>query len=202
MLRLQSTLSAAGRGLGLVEVMVSVAVLGTLLAVATPSLLDMLERRRVVAIGLEVANILNFARSESNVAGHPITVHLEKDPSGTLSCAAVNIRHGSDGCKCYLPRAQMCGTVDVAVLRVFQIKNADGVTFEASATKWGAIKNRLTFARNQHSLGVSDVQVNVQGRRTGAQLRVEVNAAHRVRTCTPDGSINGFPLCSNTGVAS
>ena len=190
--------TTALRGLGLVEVMVAVAIIGTLMAVATPSLMDLLERRRVIAVALEVANILNFARSEANVVGEPITVHLEKDPSGVLSCASVNIQNYGDTCKCYLPRETMCGKVNVAVMRVFQIKNAEGVSFEASGN-WGVLSHRLTFARNMHFLGVTDVQVNVKGRRTGAQLRVELNTANRVRTCSPDGSVAGFPSCTPAG---
>ncbi|MFN3304120.1 MAG: Tfp pilus assembly protein FimT/FimU [Roseateles sp.] len=193
---------ARRRGLGLIEVMVSVAIVGTLLAVGTPSLLDLLERRRVAAVALEVANILSYARSEANTVGENITVHLEKDPKGLVSCASANIYHVSDLCKCYLPRASMCGAVAVPVLRVFQVKNADGVSFEATASKWGPLKNRVTFGRNTYSTSIADVQVNVKGKRTGAQLRVELNAANRIRTCTPDGSMSGFPACSIREAAS
>lgn len=193
---------ARHRGLGLIEVMVGVAIVGTLLAVGTPSLLDLLERRRVAAVALEVANVLSFARSEANAIGENLTVHLEKDPNKLLSCVSVNIENGNDFCKCYLPRASMCGGVPVPVLRVFQLKNADGVSFEASATKWGPIKNRLTFGRNMYFTNLADVQVNVKGKRTGAQLRVELNTANRVRTCTPDGSMSGFPACTVKEAAS
>ncbi|MFN3860122.1 MAG: Tfp pilus assembly protein FimT/FimU [Roseateles sp.] len=193
---------ARRRGLGLVEVMVSVAIVGTLLAVATPSLLDLLERRRVAAVALDVANILSFARSEANNMIDGIAVHLEKDPKGLVSCASVNILHVSDFCKCYLPRATMCKGVGVPVLQVYQIKNADGVSFEATASDWGPVKERLTFRRNVYFTSVTDVQVNVKGKRTGAQLRVEMNTANRIRTCTPDGSISGFPACSDSKGAS
>lgn len=188
-------LRRASRGLGLVEVMVGLAVLGVLSAAAIPSMLDLLERRRVVAVGLEIANILNFARSETNVNGDKITVHLEKDPSGVLSCASVNVHHAADVCLCYLPATNMCGKSKIVPVRVFQLKNADGVSFGASASSWGDIPERLTFSRNLHFAEAADVQVNVKGRRTGAQFRVEMNLANRVRICTPDGSINGFPTC-------
>lgn len=184
------------RGLGLVEVMMAVVVLGVLLAVATPSLLDMLERRRVTAVGLEIASILNFARSEANLNGEKMTVHLEKDPNGVTSCASVNVEHVSDFCKCYLPAATMCGSkVKIDVLRLFQIKNADGVSFEATANPWGPKPNQLKFSRVAYYDNATDVQVNVKGRRTGAQFRVELNHANRVRICTPDGSITGYPKC-------
>lgn len=188
-------LGKPSRGIGLVEIMVGVAVLGVLLAVAIPSMQDMFERRRVVAIGLEVASIFNFAKSEANVNGDVVTVHLEKDPSGTLSCASVNAQHAADSCKCYLPEATMCGKATVRTLRLFQVKNSEGVSFDASASTWGGIGERVNFAHNLRSLEVTDLKVNVTGRRTGAKLRVELNSANRIRTCTPDGSISGFPTC-------
>lgn len=196
---------ARRRGLGLVEVMVSVAIVGTLLAVATPSLLDLLERRRVAAVAQDIANILSFARSEANNMIDGITVHLDKDPNGLVSCASVHILDMRDFCKCYLPRATMCkgrGMGVLPVLQVYQIKNADGVSFEASASDWGPLKERLTFRRNVYFTSVTDVQVNVKGKRTGAQLRVEMNTANRIRICTPDGSISGFPACSDSKGAS
>lgn len=182
-------------GLGLVEVLVVVVIVGVLVAVATPSLMGLLERRRVMAVAQELAGILSFARSEANANGDSVVVHLEKDPQNGVSCASVNIHHVNDKCVCYLPQADMCKGVNVPVLRVFQLKNSDGVSFEASATSW-AKANQLVFQRNQYYLNVTDMQIAVQGARTGAQMRVELNAANRIRTCSPDGSISGVPKCS------
>jgi type IV fimbrial biogenesis protein FimT len=183
------------RGLGLVEVMVAVAVMGVLAAVAIPSMLDLLERRRVVAVGLEVANVFNFAKSQALSSGDVITVHLEKDPAEAVSCASVNVQSLVDPCKCYRPAAEMCGKAKVDVLRLFQLQNKDGVSFVATATSWGDKAERVNFARNKPALETADIQVNVKGRRTGAQLRVELNHANRVRVCTPHSSISGFPTC-------
>jgi type IV fimbrial biogenesis protein FimT len=194
--RLKETRTSGG--LGLVEVLVVVLIVGVLTAVATPSLMGLLERRRIMAVTQELAGLLSFARSEANANGDRVTVHLEKDPSNAVSCASVNIQHPSDECVCYLPQADMCKGINVPVLRVFQLKNSDGVSFEASATSWGkhaVAANQLTFERNQHYLDVTGMQITVQGARTGAQMRVELNTANRIRTCSPDGSIGGVAKC-------
>ena len=184
-------------GLSLIELLVAVAVIGVLASFAVPSLSDLMERRRVAAVAQELAGILNYARSETNVNGDFINVHLEKDPTGKRSCAMVNVQSGAQSlCKCYLDRENICGIAPVAILRLFQIENADGVSFEASATQWGALKNVLTFERGRYFPDVSGVNITVTGKRTGAQLRVELNEANRVRTCAPHGSVSGFPVCS------
>ncbi|MDR7332528.1 prepilin-type N-terminal cleavage/methylation domain-containing protein [Roseateles asaccharophilus] len=185
----------ASRGLGLVEVMIGLTVLGVLLAVAVPSMLDLLERRRVVAVGLEVANVFNFAKSQANISGDRVTVHLEKDTGTPVSCVSVNLHNVSDFCKCYREPGSMCGRSTIQVLRWFQVQDSQGVSFAASG-RWAPDKDgQFTISRNYHATDVSDVEVNVTGKRTGAKLKVEINAANRVRTCTPDGSINGFPTC-------
>lgn len=186
------------RGVGLIEILVGLAIVGVLLGVAMPSLADLLEKRRVVAVALELSGILNFAKSEANVNGDAVTVHLDQDPDQKISCAMVNVTIGSDiQCKCYRSVQNMCGSVfHVAILRVFQINNSEGVSFEASATNWGAVPNSLGFTRNTYNLGVTGVKIAVTGRRTNAKLRVELSEVNRVRTCSPDGSITGFPVCS------
>lgn len=186
------------RGLGLVELMVAVAILGVLAGVAIPSLSDLMERRRVAAIAQELAGILNYARSETNVSGDAVHVHLETDPEGKVSCAMVNAQSGvHHRCKCYRQQENMCDGVPVPILRVFQIKNADGVSFEAAATRWrpNPLRNVLTFERGKYFPEISGVNITVTGRRTGAQMRVELNDANRVRTCSPNGSVSGFPTC-------
>jgi hypothetical protein len=85
------------------------------------------------------------------------------------------------------------------VLRVFQVENAKGVSFEAAAPHWegaGALANFVTLQRGQYFPDAAGVNVTVTGKRTGAQLRVELNEVNRVRVCSPDTSISGYPACS------
>lgn len=184
------------QGVSLVEVMVSVAILGVLLSVAIPSLANMMERRRVTAVALEVASILTTARSEANFALDSVVAHMEDDPNNLVSCVAIHVQHGSDSaCKCYNPVNDMCGGTPIPILRDFRVNKADGVSFEATADHWGVYGKRITFAKNQYLSNISGVKVLVSGARTGAQLRVEINDAYRIRTCSPNGSIGGFPAC-------
>ena len=184
------------RGFTLIEVLVGVAILCVILAVAVPSLSEFLERRRVIAAANEVAGVINFARSQPNVIGDKVTVHLEKDASERISCVAVVTFSGSDNCLCY--ETPVCTGAASVLLRSFQLPNDRGVSFEANALSWGTnLANTLTLSRSQATMDATDVEITVTGRRSGAQLRLEINNLGRVRLCSPNSSINGYGTCAN-----
>ncbi|MGQ3050734.1 MAG: pilus assembly FimT family protein, partial [Roseateles sp.] len=62
------------RGVGLIEILVAVAIVGVLLAAATPSLSDFMERRRVFAAAGDLSYLSACANSEANVIGAGVTV--------------------------------------------------------------------------------------------------------------------------------
>lgn len=184
----------AARGLGLIELMVATVVLGVIVAVAAPSLRDLLERRRIAAVAGELANIFAFARSEANVnADQTLVLHMENDPSGNVSCVALTVLHPSDAWKCYQTQTNLIRAI---LLRLFLIPASDNVSFQTTATQWGLDPNRMYFVRNRPDTSVSGVAITITGRRTGAQLRLEYNQAGRVHTCSPHGTMGGYPVCS------
>lgn len=183
------------RGLTLVEALVALAVLGVVLAMATPSLADLLERRRIIAAADEISSVIHHARSEPNVIGDKLTLHFDVDASERLSCVALVTQSGMDMCKCY--ETPVCASGGSKLLRVFQLENARGVSFLAHADSWGSNEvNWLTLSRRQAMMDATGVEIDVKGRRTGAQLRLEMNNFGRVRICSPNNSISGYPTCS------
>jgi type IV fimbrial biogenesis protein FimT len=187
--------SPSRRGVTLIEVLVSLAIVGVLLAVATPSLSDFMERRRVVATANDIADIFHYARSEINQTADRLTLHLEVDPSEQVSCAAVVTQANVDKCNCH--EKPVCNGGGAQLLRHYQIDNASGVSFKASADSWGTNQtNTLKLTNRQTMMDATGVQINVKGRRSGAQMRLDVNALGRVRMCSPGGSIGGYPQCS------
>jgi type IV fimbrial biogenesis protein FimT len=181
-------------GVTLIEVLVSLAIVGVLLAVATPSLSDFMERRRVVAAANEVADIIHFARSERNVIGNKVILHFDIDPSEKQSCVALVTASGVSSCKCY--ETPICTGTASVLLRSYVIENARGVSFQAHADSWGInIPNTVALTRNQAMTDAVNVQITVAGSRSGAHMRVEMNGLGRVRLCSPGGSIGGYPKC-------
>lgn len=183
------------RGLTLVEVLVSVAVLGVIVAVASPSLTDMMERRRIVAAAGELAGIVNFAKSEANAVGDTLILHLEAMPGDQhSSCARLVTQSQFDLCRCDTPAGMACTKGSSKLLREFLLPNSTGVSFAANGGMPG-MGEQVAFERNTLQPTLQDFAITVTGKNTGAKLNVEYNAVGRVRTCSPDSSISGFPKC-------
>lgn len=183
-------------GVGLVEILVGIVIMGVLLAVAVPSLTSFMERRRVMAVTDELNSIIAYAKSETNAIGDSVTIHLEDDPSNLVSCAAVVTQTLVDVCRCYYAPSQICPVGGGSkMLRLFQLPRSDGVSFQATALSWGASNQTLTFSRNTHFRFEQGVSLTVTGQRTGVQLKIDINEAGRASTCSPGGGIAAFPAC-------
>jgi prepilin-type N-terminal cleavage/methylation domain-containing protein len=183
------------RGVTLIELMVAVGVLGVLIAVAAPSLSDLLERRRVIAAADEVASVLAYAKAETNATNSSLLVRFDPDPNQTMSCTAVVTSGGLDRCRCYLAPTAVCPRTSSQMLRLFQLPR-DHVRFSARATSWGGPANYIVFQREQMGIAATGFQVNVVGMRRGYALRVEVNTAGRVKICSPNGDMTGYVTCA------
>ena len=182
-------------GLGLVEIMVGIAVLGVLAAVAMPAMSDFLERRRVVAVAGELMSILAYAKSETNVVGAGLNMHFENDPTNQMSCVAVTTQTIGEDCKCYHSADSICQTSG-KLLRLFQLPRSDSVAFSATASSWGALSQVAAFNRKTHQQLEQDFRLTVTGLRTGVTLRIDMNEAGRITICSPVGRLGGYATCS------
>lgn len=182
------------RGLGLVELLVALGVVGVLVAVALPAMSDFLERRRVIAVAGEINNIMAYAKAETNAMRFGVNVHMETDPNNQQSCVAVVTQTLGDDCKCYYTGSQICPTSG-KLLRLFQLPRTDNVSFTATATTWGGLTQVVSFSRDLHQQVEQNVQITVTGLRSGVQLRVELNEAGRSKICSPSGRVGGFATC-------
>ncbi|RTL39001.1 MAG: prepilin-type N-terminal cleavage/methylation domain-containing protein [Burkholderiales bacterium] len=193
-MRAMTTCLSRLRGITLIELMVAVAVLGVLLAVAAPSLSDLLERRRVAAVADELAGVLTYAKAETNATNSQLFVRFDPDPNQSMSCAAVVTTSGLNRCRCYLSPTSVCPRTSSELLRLFQLPR-DHVRFSASATNWAGSPNYIIFEREQMGIQTQGFQLNVVGMRRGYALRVEVNTAGRVKICSPNGDMTGYATC-------
>lgn len=197
-------------GLTLIEILVSIAVLGVILALAVPSMADLLEKRRVTAAAEEVAGVLTYAKAETNAIDALLIVRFDPDvhnPAGSkVSCALVATSAGMNNCRCYyLPPNNVCPGTGQRPLRLFQLPRTH-VKFDAFATSWKGMQDYIRFQRQQNNQAAEGFQVDVVGLRKGYTLRVEVNDIGRVRICAPSvardptdplfSKMSGYGTCS------
>lgn len=187
-------------GLTLVETLVAVTVLGVILAVAAPSLRDLMERRRVIAAATELASMINYAKAEAakqrgGGSDNGFTLHLEPPDDASTSCARLTTNSVGDTCGCDVAKADVCVNSTSSIIREFVLDRDTGVSFEAAADDWGDSNRAITFQRNNYFGFVKNLRLTATGRHSGAQLRVEFNSVGRVHICSPSNTIGGYPSC-------
>jgi len=74
--KLRSVRSESTRGFTLVELMVTVAVLGILLGIATPSLVELIRHNRIATVSNEILGLVQYARSEAVKRAEDVDVVL------------------------------------------------------------------------------------------------------------------------------
>ncbi|MDM4765108.1 prepilin-type N-terminal cleavage/methylation domain-containing protein [Pelomonas sp. SE-A7] len=176
------------RGITLVEMLVVLAVLGILMAVAAPSIADMIARRRVQMVAAELTTNLAYARSEAGARPMPMLISFGSGSTG--SCYTLFIKGNRGGnCNCALGVGNACsarGSNNVEFKTVV-IPNSTGTSISANVVA-------AQFNSPQMTVTPADVSITVTNHRVGA-LRLDLGLMGRVASCSPDGSIPGVIRC-------
>lgn len=174
-------------GLTLVELLVVVSLLGVLLALAAPSMRELLAAQRVRSIHAALQTDLAFARSETLRRNDDVVIRFGSN--ATQTCYVVHIPAASGFCLCErAAHVPVCDSGPIE-LRTVRIERSLGVTLAAIVHPELRFEAR-TLLPNRDDF-TADVASTVRG-----QLRTQVNAAGLLRTCSPDGSISQVPPCS------
>lgn len=174
------------QGIGLVEVMVALAILGVLLGVAWPNLADMLARYRVEAVASELRANLAYARSEAGLRSAELWLWFARDDG--QSCYTVAMSRGSLGdCDCRRPAATACNFQQTESKTV-QVSRKTGVELIPLPG------NKMYFLVPQLTPNPANFAVLVQSQRVG-KLLIAMNPLGRISTCTPDQSMPGVSSC-------
>jgi type IV fimbrial biogenesis protein FimT len=174
--------SAHSRGFTLVEALVVIALAAGLAAAAAAMLPDLLERRRVQAVGVQAAALLQAARLESQTQGRTVRASFHADAAG--SCLAVHTGPRED-CHCPALGQPRCnGTA--RLVGVLQVPSTAGLS----------LRPNVTAVVYDPVLGTASptASLRVVGAR-GTELRQIVNLTGRVRTCVAAGTVPGAVRC-------
>jgi len=183
------------RGVSLIEVMVTIGVLGILLSVALPSFTELIARRRLQAVTAEIANDLAFARSQA--ALNPQDVFLTFKQNTSMNCYTIQTGSATALCDCTRGAGLACPATQFGPspeMKVMQLATSTGITFTPSATNWAAANNKVGFISPQMFPSAANFGITVSN--STASLRVELNGIGRASTCSPNGSFGGgVPTC-------
>jgi type IV fimbrial biogenesis protein FimT len=179
-------------GLTLIELMVVIALIGVILALAAPSMREMIDMRRLRAINAQLVTDMQFARSEAVARRVNIRVGFRDDTEKTcytLYTAPTNVL--SSRCNCLLGEGNACTAPSVEIKTV--------VVPRSSRVTIGVPQGSRSFAFEPTMgslLGIPvdqlsnpipgfDVDTAIDAART---LRVAISQAGRPTVCAPPGS--------------
>lgn len=168
------------RGLTMVELLITVAILGILASVAVPSFGNFLSKRRVEGVASELVTDLQFARSEAVARNADVRVLFGTGCYAIYMASATAASCTQTGGASITPMA--------ALIKSVQLESGSpvGITREASLSSF-TFEPVLGSASND--VGASPGVVNVNG--TGGtpwSLQLRVTLQGRVKTCSPSGS--------------
>jgi type IV fimbrial biogenesis protein FimT len=182
------------RGFTMVESLVVLAVLGVLLAVAAPSVSEMMERQHVRGVADNLSTDLRLARTEAvRRGGSANDVVVSFGANHLMTCYAITTVIGPGGvnCDCTRNPGGICLPAGVRQeIKTVQVRRATGVAMAASSPT----TDLLTFRPPMGLLATANARIDITGDH-GLALRLLPNAAGAVRQCSPGGSVWGVPAC-------
>jgi len=162
-------------GFSLVELMITVAVIGIITSMAVPSFTSMLERNRLKEASESLKSDLMFARTEAIKQSTNLNVSI--DINGSSWCYGID----SDSTSCNCTTSGDCA-----------IKTVDGNLFQGTSLAAGTNVDIL-FQFRRGIASANGATLNT----TNYSTRVVVGSSGRVRICSPDSSkaIGGYDAC-------
>jgi type IV fimbrial biogenesis protein FimT len=181
-------MSQKSRGFTVIELLVTIAVLGVLAAVAGPSMRDYLDKQRLVSQIRAISNLAQLARSEAikhsaSGASNLKTVAMTVSPASPWYLGLANGTAACSGSTCVINEGggNVSHTVSAA--------ECSGCTMTSPTAS-----TVVVFDLRGIVTGGADQVVTLRSP-LGKQLSLTISRLGRISLCTPSGSVAGYTTC-------
>lgn len=170
-------------GLGLVEVIATLAITATITGLGVPAMTQLKERQQLRALAETVMTDLKEARGEAVQGNHGVQFRIDTRKTG--SCYVIYTGKDKE-CSCDDLGAPVC-TGSGQALKTHWIAKERGITLRMNASHMG-------FNGSQGTISPT-ASIDIVGR-NGDGIRHIVAITGRVRSCATGGDIGGLPRCA------
>lgn len=184
-----------GRGLKLIELRVTVGILGVMRAVATPSLFDFMNKRHARIVADELSTLMVYARSEAGLRNRRVNVFF----SGGNSQSCYTITEFSSLGRCDCSSTLICTggfwqlkTVSTPAPKGVSLTPSQDLRYEAGRD--GIVGYAMVFMMPSLQTSPNKVAVEISSGR-GYQLSLHLTLLGRPTLCSPHGSYGDVPRC-------
>jgi prepilin-type N-terminal cleavage/methylation domain-containing protein len=186
----------AQRGFTFVELMVTLSVLAVLLAIAVPSLRELIAKKRVESIARELSTDVRYLRTQATQRQSRVRIAFGSNTDATCY-VMYGLGDSSFNCDCArsdgLPP---CGNSDSVEYKTVLIRRDRGVVLSATPVRLTlAGATGLPMADSINALAT--IQATVQGTGIGGAIRVYTSNDNLIvpRVCSVSGHEGSMPQC-------
>ena len=172
-------------GFTLIELMVVVAIAAVLAAIAAPSFSSVLAKKRVEGVLTELNTDLQFARSEAVQRNTNVRITFG------AGCYVIHTV-GSTATSCTQSGGAVLGT-DAINIKTVLLSVGSTVSFSPNNSMTYLMFDNIRGMATWDGSSTTSGSVNINSSAGTWQLRTSVTAVGRTQTCSPNGSISGYP---------
>jgi type IV fimbrial biogenesis protein FimT len=178
----RTNFSKTQRGVTLIECCVATAVVATLASVGVPSFSEMRDRRALDGVSAELANDLQYVRSEAVARNQSVRLTVQQVAGG--ACYVIHTG-GSADCQCATDGTASCmGSAQALKTVLLTSERRVDLASTSASMLWHPYRGTVSPTGTMR-LTLPD----------GKAVHHVVNILGRARTCSPQGQVIGQKVC-------
>ena len=174
------------RGVTLIELMVSIAVIAIIASLAAPSFSSVFADRKIKGLGGEIMSDLYFAKMESAQSNSCIAVDFSATGYTIRKLAPYPAP----------PPCTIAAATTITTIKTVTISGNNTITPTSGTTYLSAIFDPVRTTATVAMVGLVGATVDISNSGASSKsLRISVSTLGRPQICSPNGTVSGFTAC-------